>query len=61
MHFVPRAHVYQDQFKNVEQLFSYEVRLKFCDDDYARGITTFTLFFFKKQTSIYNGMYHVLK
>jgi len=48
--------VYQVSCKNVERFLSYEVRLKFLDDDDddaddAKAITITRLFFFEKQTS----------
>ena len=56
--------MYQVSCKNVERFLSYEVRLKFLDDDddaddadaddaddNAKAITITRLFFFEKQTS----------
>ena len=53
--------MYQVSFENVERFLSYEVRLKFLDDDDAdadtddaddaKAITITRLFFFEKQTS----------
>ena len=50
--------MYQVSFENVERFLSYEVRLKFLDDDDdadadddAKAITITRLVFFEKQTS----------
>ena len=51
--------MYQVSCENVERFLSYEVRLKFLDDDDAdaddaddaKAITITRLFFFEKQTS----------
>ena len=53
MHIFPRnikIYVHQVSFENVEYFLSYEVRLKFCNHEDAKGITVTKLVFFEKQT-----------